>query len=110
MFDGGTYVPPDILEGRPAVLPATEPYRPVVDTAAASTARQVPHPQLSERQRQIAELLAEGMTTKEICRQLNISPNTVKTHVASIFRVLGVRNRAQVVAVTQAWLRQHPPQ
>ena len=110
VLDGGTYVPPDILQGRPAVLPATEPYRPIVETAASGAGRQVPHPQLSERQRQIAELLAEGMTTKEICRQLNISPNTVKTHVASIFRVLGVRNRAQVVAVTQAWLRQHPLQ
>ncbi len=105
VLDGGTYIPPDILQGRPAVLPATEPYRPIVHSAPASGTRSVDHPQLSERQRQIVELLAQGMTTKEICRELNISPNTVKTHVASIFRALGVRNRAQVVAVTQAWLQ-----
>jgi DNA-binding NarL/FixJ family response regulator len=107
VLDGGTYIPPDILQGRPTVLPATEPYRPVVHGAPAGGTRAMEHPQLSVRQRQIVELLAQGMTTKEICRELNISPNTVKTHVASIFRALGVRNRAQVVAVTQAWLQRH---
>ncbi|MCL4745747.1 MAG: response regulator transcription factor, partial [Burkholderiaceae bacterium] len=105
VLDGGTYIPPNILQGRPAIAAAAEPYRPIVHGAPSAGTRAHQHPQLSERQRQIVELLAEGLTTKEICRQLNISPNTVKTHVASIFRALGVRNRTQVVAVTQAWMQ-----
>ncbi len=105
VLDGGTYIPPNILQGRPAIAPAAEPYRPVVHGTTVPGTRPHQHPQLSERQRQIVELLAEGLTTKEICRQLNISPNTVKTHVASIFRALGVRNRTQVVAVTQSWMQ-----
>jgi len=109
VLDGGTYIPPDILEGH-----ARTPYRGEEHASAAgyiapgsrSTSQTPAHPALSDRQRQIVELLAQGMTTKEICRALGISPNTVKTHVATIFRALGVRNRTQVVAVTQAWLHQ----
>jgi len=109
VLDGGTYVPPDILAdiGRPLEDESA-------DAASSGPIAPAPHhglqahdhPALSQRQRQIVELLAQGMTTKEICRVLGISPNTVKTHVATIFRALGVRNRTQVVAVTQAWLHQ----
>ena len=107
VLDGGTYVPPDILNSR-AQGSTDEPVRPTAGTAAdARVGLQAhEHPALSERQRQIVELLAQGLTTKEICRKLGISPNTVKTHVATIFRALGVRNRTQLVAVTHAWLRQ----
>ncbi len=109
VLDGGTYVPPDILIGAGsdvgedlAVGAGSGPIAP----APRPGLQAHDHPALSERQRQIVELLAQGMTTKEICRVLGISPNTVKTHVATIFRALGVRNRTQVVAVTQAWLHQ----
>jgi DNA-binding NarL/FixJ family response regulator len=109
VLDGGTYVPPDILADIDRPLEEAS-----ADAASSGPIAPSPrpglqahdHPALSERQRQIVELLAQGMTTKEICRVLGISPNTVKTHVATIFRALGVRNRTQVVAVTQAWLHQ----
>ena len=107
VLDGGTYVPPDILsESALQALDAELPEEGMDGGAGGMpiTLQAHDHPALSERQQQIVELLAQGMTTKEICRQLGISPNTVKTHVASIFRALGVRNRTQVVAVTQAWL------
>jgi DNA-binding NarL/FixJ family response regulator len=105
VLDGGTYVPPDILLGdsRRAGQEATPTSR-ETERRMALGVQAHDHPALSERQRQIVELLAQGLTTKEICRKLGISPNTVKTHIASIFRALGVRNRTQVVAVTQAWL------
>jgi len=109
VLDGGTYIPPDILtstvtgmDERSDESGSSAGIRPAVSADLKAHA----HPALSERQRQIVELLAQGMTTKEICRVLGISPNTVKTHVATIFRALGVRNRTQVVAVTQAWLHQ----
>ena len=108
VLDGGTYVPPDVLSKSALAALDADPIDEMEadrDADGASFPLHAhEHPALSQRQRQIVELLAQGMTTKEICRQLGISPNTVKTHVASIFRALGVRNRTQVVAVTQAWL------
>ncbi|MFO1199835.1 MAG: response regulator transcription factor [Burkholderiaceae bacterium] len=111
VLNGGTYVPPDILGNLGAAMRSPAPMLPPAaplsgpGAAANSAATAAAVQSLTERQRQIAELLAEGLTTKEICRRLNISPNTVKTHVASIFRALGVSNRAQIVAVTHLRLR-----
>ena len=44
-------------------------------------------------------LVAEGLTNKEIARQLIITESTAKTHVASLFNKLGVDSRARAVAV-----------
>ena len=52
----------------------------------------------SEREQQILVFLAEGYTNKEIAKGLNISPNTVKTHLSKIFDKLEVSNRTQAVA------------
>ncbi|MGW4962411.1 ATP-binding protein [Nonomuraea sp. NPDC004186] len=49
---------------------------------------------LSEREREIAELVAYGMTNREIGERLFLSPRTVETHLASVFRKLGVKTRA----------------
>jgi len=106
VLDGGTYVPPDILVETGAGPGASSPAG--SDAQARRRSGLEDHPALSDRQREVVVLLAQGLTTKEICRKLGISPNTVKTHIASIFRALGVRNRTQVVAVTQAWLNRQP--
>ena len=53
---------------------------------------------LTPREREVLELLAQGLTNKEIARQLVISPNTVKRHVQAIFDKLGVKTRAAAVA------------
>ena len=50
---------------------------------------------LSSRQKEVLDLICKGKTNKEIGRDLNISDNTVRTHVAAIFRMLGVNSRAQ---------------
>lgn len=52
-------------------------------------------PELSERQRQVLDLLASGRRNDEIADELLLSPNTVKFHVRAIFSRLGVRNRAE---------------
>lgn len=56
---------------------------------------------LSERERQVLQLVVRGMTNREVARQLNISVATAKTHVRNILKRLGVsdRTKAAVKAV-----------
>lgn len=55
-------------------------------------------PLLSPREREVAELVARGLTTGEMSRELFISQNTVKQHLKRMFQKLEVHNRAQLVA------------
>jgi LuxR family transcriptional regulator, maltose regulon positive regulatory protein len=57
----------------------------------------LPEP-LTQREQEILELLAAGLTNREIAGQFYISPETVKKHVASISGKLGTRNRTEAVA------------
>ncbi len=50
---------------------------------------------LSAREGEVLRLLAEGLTDREIAGLLAISPRTVESHVSSLLRKLGVRNRAE---------------
>ncbi|MDX2097676.1 MAG: response regulator transcription factor [Leptolyngbyaceae cyanobacterium bins.59] len=54
---------------------------------------------LSNREREVLKLILEGASNPEIARQLYLSPNTVKTHVRSIFDKLGVEHRIQAAVV-----------
>lgn len=53
---------------------------------------------LSERERQVLSLMAEGQTNQEIADRLMVSVNTIKKHVQSIFTKLNVGTRAAAVA------------
>lgn len=53
---------------------------------------------LTDREREILALLSEGLTMQQIGRRLHISPRTVETHVAKLYRKLSVRTRVQAVA------------
>lgn len=59
---------------------------------------QQPAPLLSPREREIVLLMARGATNAEIARQLFLSAHTIKDHSTSVYRKLGVRNRAQAVS------------
>ncbi|WP_081494286.1 response regulator transcription factor [Bradyrhizobium genomosp. III] len=48
---------------------------------------------LTHRELQIVRLVSEGMSNKEIARQLNVSPGTVKVHLYNIFQKLEITNR-----------------
>ena len=54
---------------------------------------------LSERERQVVQLVAMGRTGKEIADELHISHDTVRTHVRNAQAKLGARSRAQLVAI-----------
>ena len=52
---------------------------------------------ISEREMQVLELLAAGRSNKEIASRLEVSPNTVKTHVAKLFDKLEVKRRTEAI-------------
>jgi len=53
---------------------------------------------ISGREREVLELLAAGRSNKEIARELDVSPNTVKTHVSNLFEKLAVRRRTEAIS------------
>lgn len=57
---------------------------------------------LSRRETGILKLIAQGLSNKEIARSLDIGPETVKSHLKSVFTKLGVERRAQAVSRAQS--------
>lgn len=55
--------------------------------------------ELTPRELEVLQLLAEGLTQTQIARQLVISPRTVGTHIQNLLGKLGVHSRAQAVAL-----------
>jgi DNA-binding NarL/FixJ family response regulator len=68
-------------------------------------AQSAPHPLegVSPREREVLALLLEGLPNKLIARRLGISEKTVKTHLTSVFRQIGVTDRVQAVL----WAERH---
>jgi DNA-binding NarL/FixJ family response regulator len=68
------------------------------DLAEAMKRRTTPQgPQLSPREREVLQLLADGMGVSQISRQLFISDSTTKTHISKLYDKLGAGNRAQAL-------------
>jgi DNA-binding NarL/FixJ family response regulator len=53
---------------------------------------------VSQRELEVLELLAAGRSNKEIANHLNVSPNTVKTHVAKLLEKLEARRRTEAIS------------
>ncbi|KGJ96377.1 helix-turn-helix transcriptional regulator [Colwellia psychrerythraea] len=60
-------------------------------------------PSLTRRENTIIGLVSCGAKNQEIAEQLHISPNTVKTHLYSIFRKTSSRNRIELISWTQSY-------
>lgn len=69
-------------------------------TMFAPTSEQ-PAPLLSEREREVLDLIAAGSTNREIAERLYLSPHTVKEHTSALYRKLRARNRAEAVQRAQ---------
>lgn len=57
---------------------------------------------ISARELEVLDLLAAGLSNKEIARQLNVSPNTIKTHVARLLEKLEADRRTQAISKARA--------
>jgi DNA-binding NarL/FixJ family response regulator len=74
--------------------------RVIEDLASRSPKAWAPHPDLgslTEREKEIVGVVAEGLSNDEIARRLFLSPATVRTHVGRAMMKLGARDRAQLV-------------
>lgn len=115
VMSGGIYVPPMTLGadgGEPASPEAAEGetvpgYLCVIGEEAQRGGFQAAPPSLAAlnltpRQKDVLALLLQGLPNKMIARQMGLSAETVKDHVAGVLRVLGVNSRTQaVLAVSQ---------
>lgn len=61
-----------------------------------------PAAQLSKRERQIAEAFAAGENYQEIATRLNLAPSTVRTHLSTIYRKVGVSSKLELRAWVEA--------
>lgn len=99
ILDGDIYIPKAILN-----TPGNGPAMPSISPPPPSTEPKQP-PQadirLTERQQAVLQLMADGLSNKEIAKALGTSPSTVKVHVAAILRVLDVSNRTHAVAAAK---------
>ncbi len=68
------------------------------ETGFAAMKETDPQKLLTPREIEVLSAISEGMTNKLIARRLNISLHTVKFHIESLFRKLGVRTRTQALA------------
>jgi DNA-binding NarL/FixJ family response regulator len=99
---GGVYVPPGVYhwaEGstrQEGARPHNGPH--------GWHAQWGPGTALTERQEQVLELLSQGKSNKLIARELGIAEGTVKCHVASVLRMLNVRNRTSAAMAASRWV------
>ena len=86
-----------VARGEPRIAPAMAS-RMLVDLGRAPAAEPDPLDTLSARERDVLELLAEGLRNREIADRLVIGEATVKTHVRHVLEKLRFRNRAEAAA------------
>jgi LuxR family maltose regulon positive regulatory protein len=93
-------VAPEYVNRLLAAFPVAEPEQ------AGPSETQTPEPDLveplSERELEVLQLIAEGLTNPEIASRLFLSLNTVKAHTRNIYGKLDVHNRTQAVATARA--------
>ena len=75
-------------------IPATEPFEP--DTARIAALG------LTPRELEVLQLIAEGLSTKEMADRLFVSENTVKTHTSRVLDKLGASRRTQAVQLAKS--------
>lgn len=86
VLNGGIYIPLEAM-GAPATAAPTMAFQ-------TSSGGRI---QLTQRQMDVLQQMKNGLSNKEIARQLNMSPSTVKVHVAAILRELAASSRTQAV-------------
>ena len=88
VLQGSTYIPPEAVQ----MLGFTAP--------SHTRAQNTPEPpvlSLTGRQQQVFRLLLQGMPNKVIGARLSMAEGTVKAHLNTVFRMLGVRTRVEAI-------------
>lgn len=79
VLEGGVYIPSKILsQQQPVVNPSSKVH-------------------LTTRQCQVLKLLSQGDSIKTICRKMDLSEGTIKTHVTALYRAFDARNRTEAL-------------
>ena len=89
------------LQGRSYVSPLIA--RDMLDRASSAFAGDTSGRELSSREREVLQLLAEGKSMKEVAALLEISPRTVEFHKYRIMGLLGVKTNAELVQYAIKW-------
>lgn len=90
----------DVAAGRPLLDPTTTArlLSRLHDEAASASSEDSPLAALSQQERRILDLIGEGLTNRQIGRQLHLAEKTVKNYVSSLFAKLGMERRTQAAA------------
>ena len=70
----------------------------VLSTLATTDRPGTAFPELSEREHEVLDLVARGLTNTAIAQRLHVTPKTVRNHVSNLYTKLGVADRAAAVA------------
>ena len=97
--------PDDLLRGVRAVVRGESPLDPRAARAMLQARPVARGDDLTEREREVLELITRGMANKQIARALHISDSTVKAHVGSIFQRIGVTDRTSAALWAERNLR-----
>jgi DNA-binding CsgD family transcriptional regulator len=92
------------LDEQPILEPSVAPTAPEPAQAAPAQPAPAGSARLSDREREVAELIVLGMPYRDIGNQLFISAKTVEHHVARIRRRLGAESRSEMLSMLRAML------
>lgn len=88
VLDGGIYLPPSVLQVSGGAI--------MQDKRCIGT-----HKTLTNRQNQVLNLVAQGLSNKQIAYEIGVSEATVKLHINALLRSVGATNRTQAVIMAQ---------
>ena len=101
--------PTTLREGIESAARGGSPLNPrVARTMLAARREQRPEPSLTDREREVLELLRRGLANKEIATSLGITVKTVKAHLTSLFQKVGVLDRTQAALWAERFATERP--
>jgi DNA-binding NarL/FixJ family response regulator len=95
--------PDEVIRGVRAAAHGESPLAPKAAREVLGSRGSGTPPQLSDREREVLQLVTRGLPNKLIARDLGISEKTVKAHLTTIFQRIGVTDRVQAAM----WARDH---
>lgn len=113
---GGVYIPHELLYTAPSNTPDNKTVQKeyiaplkVLEKFAESSS-DAPQKGLTERQIEIVQCIAKGLSNKQIAYKLNLTEGTIKVHITVILKVLNVKNRTSAVieAVKRGYITDKP--